>query len=263
MTIVRVIATTALVLCPTLSVWADDAPAPPPPMGVWMGKGQFGFLDSHGNSDAESVNGNVDMTRYDGAWKNELYLGGLYGKNAGIVSAERWETHLQSNYTISGDFFAFGGLRFEHDMFDGFQYQASATGGLGYKFLDTDSDKLIGQIGAGYRRLRPEEINMDADGQVTSRVLGDTAGEAIGTAGLDFSHAFTKTTILTNKLLVESGSSNTMLQDKIALNVKMSNKLALSVGYGFINNSNPPPTIKKLDTVATVNLVFALGPQKL
>ena len=79
---------------------------------------------------------------------------------------------------------------------------------------------------------------------------------------MDFSHAFTKTTILTNKLLVESGSTNTMLQDNIALNVKMSNKLALSVGYGFTNNGSPPP-IKKLDTVATVNLVFALGPQKL
>ena len=128
-------------------------------MGVWMGKGQFGFLDSHGNSDAESVNGNVGMTRYDGAWKNELYVGGLYGKNAGIVSAERWETRLQSNYTISGDFFAFGGLRFEHDMFDGFQYQASATGGLGYKFLDTDSDKLVGQIGAGYRETAPRRRN--------------------------------------------------------------------------------------------------------
>jgi putative salt-induced outer membrane protein YdiY len=62
MTIVRVIATTALALCPILCVWAD-APAPPPPQDVWLGKGQFGFLDSHGNSDAESVNGNVDMTR--------------------------------------------------------------------------------------------------------------------------------------------------------------------------------------------------------
>jgi putative salt-induced outer membrane protein len=264
MTIVRAIATSALALCPLLSVWADDAPPPPPPMGVWMGKGQFGFLDSHGNSDAESVNGNVDMTRYDGAWKNEVYAGALYGKNTGIVSAERWETRLQSNYTISGDLFAFGGLRYEHDLFDGFQYQASATGGLGYKFLDTDSDKLVGQIGAGYRRLRPEEINRDpVTNLVTSRVVGDATGEAIGTAGLDYSHAFTKTTLLTNKFLIESGSTNTMLQDNIALNVKMSNKLALSVGYGFTNNSNPPPTIKKLDTVATVNLVFALGPQTL
>jgi putative salt-induced outer membrane protein YdiY len=91
--------------------------------------------------------------------------------------------------------------------------------------------------------------------------LGDASGEAIGTAGLDFSHAFTKTTVLTDKFLAESGSTNTMLHDEIALTVKMSNKLALSVGYGFTNNSNPPPTIKKLDTVATVNLVFAIGPQ--
>jgi putative salt-induced outer membrane protein len=249
--------TTLLILAPALSVWADDAPAPPPPQGVWIGKGQFGFLDSHGNSDAESINGNVDMTRYDGAWKNEVYVGGLYGKSSGVVSAERWETRLQSNYTISGDLFAFGGFRFEHDMFDGFQYQGSVTGGLGYKFLNTDADKLSAQIGAGYRRLRPEDIYKDPDGLVYLRVVHDAMGEAIGTASVDYSHAFTKTTTLSNKFLVESGSDNTMLHDEIALTVKMSEKLALSVGYGITNNSTPPPTIKKLDTVATVNVVFS------
>ena len=253
----RLVATTLLVLAPTLSVWADDAPAPPPPTGVWIGKGQFGFLDSHGNSDAESINGNLDMIRYDGAWKNEVYVGGLYGKSSGITSAERWETRLQSNYTISGDLFAFGGFRYEHDLFDGFQYQASGTGGLGYKIIDTADTKLTGQIGAGYRRLRPEDIIKDPDGAVTDRILHDSSGEAIGTAGLDFSHAFTKTTTLTNKFLVESGSSNTLLHDEIALTVKMSTKLALSVGYAFTDNTNPPDTIKKLDTIATVNLVFA------
>jgi putative salt-induced outer membrane protein len=253
----RVTVTTLLVLFPALSVWADDAPAPPPPQGVWIGKGQFGFLDSHGNSDAESINGNVDMNRYDGAWKNEFYVGGLYGKSSGVVSAERWETRLQSNYTISGNLFSFGGFRFEHDMFDGFQYQGSVTGGLGYKFLNTDSDKLSGQIGAGYRRLRPEDIFRDPDGLVYLRVVHDAMGEAIGTASLDYSHAFTKTTTLSNKFLIESGSDNTMVHDDIALTVKMSDKLALSVGYGITNNSTPPPTIKKLDTVATVNLVFS------
>jgi putative salt-induced outer membrane protein len=253
----RVAVTSLLILSPASSVWADDAPAPPPPKGVWIGKGQFGFLDSHGNSDAESINGNVDMTRYDGAWKNELYVGGLYGKSSGVVSAERWETRLQSNYTISGNLFSFGGFRFEHDMFDGFQYQGSVTGGLGYKFLNTDSDKLSGQIGAGYRRLRPEDIFRDPDGLVYLRVVHDAMGEAIGTASLDYSHAFTKTTTLSNKFLIESGSDNTMVHDDIALAVKMSDKLALSVGYGITNNSTPPPTIKKLDTVATVNLVFS------
>ena len=73
------------------TVLADDAPPPPPPQDTWIGKGQFGFLDSKGNSDAESINGNLDLARYDGPWKNELYLAGLYGKSSGIVSAERFE----------------------------------------------------------------------------------------------------------------------------------------------------------------------------
>jgi putative salt-induced outer membrane protein len=253
----RVIATCAIVLAPAIGAWADDAPAPPPPQGVWIGKGQLGFLDSHGNSDAESINGNIDMTRFDGPWKNELYLGGLYGKNTGVVSAERWETRSQSNYAISADLFAFGGLRYEHDLFDGFQYQASATTGIGYKFIDTSDTKLTGQIGVGYRRLRPEEIVKDPDGVVTARELQDATGEAIGTAGLDFSHAFTKTTVLTDKFVTEAGSDNTMLHDEIAVTVKMTDKLALSVGYAVTDNTKPPPTIKKLDTVATVNLVFS------
>ena len=252
-----VAAITLLTLASTMKVRADDAPAPPPPQGVWIGKGQFGFLNSHGNSDAESVNGNIDLNRYDGPWKNELYLGGLYGKSVGVTSAQRWDAHTQSNYNFSDDLYAFGGLRYERDSFNGFQYQASVTGGVGYKFLDTDENKLTGQIGAGYRRLRPEDIYKDADGVVYARVLHDSTGEVIGTAGLDYSHAFNKSTVFTNKFLTEAGSENTMIHDELALTVKMTDKLALSVGYGITNNSNPPPTIQKLDTVATVNLVFA------
>jgi putative salt-induced outer membrane protein len=254
---IRVIATALFFLTHAVSVWADEAPAPPPPQGVWTGKGQLGFLNSRGNSDAESINANIDMLRYDGPWKNEFYLGGLYGKSSGIVSAERWEARGQSNYTVSGNLFAFGGLRYEHDLFDGFQYQASVTAGMGYKFIDTVDTKLSGQVGAGYRRLRPEDIIKNADGVVTQRILHDATGEAIGTAGVDFSHAFTKTTTLTNKFLIESGSANTLLHDDIALAVKMSNKLALSVGYGVTDNTHPPGTLRKVDTVTTVNLVFA------
>jgi putative salt-induced outer membrane protein len=244
-----------LALVPALSVWADEAP--PPPQDVWIGKGQLGFLSSHGNSDAESLNGNIDMLRYDGPWKNEFYVGGLYGKNSGIVSAERWETRGQSNYTLSGDLFVFGGLRYEHDLFDGFQYQASVTSGLGYKLLNSDDTKLTLQVGAGYRSLRPETIVKDPDGQVTSRTPLETMGNAIGTVGVDFSHAFTKTTVLTNKFLTEAGSDNTLLHDELALTVKMSDKLALSVGYTVSDNTKPPAPLKKVDTTESVNLVFA------
>ena len=253
----RVAALSLSLLCPALSLWADETPALPPPTGVWIGKGQFGFLSSRGNSVAESINGNVDMLRYDGAWKNELYVGGLYGRSGGIVSAQRGEARAQSDYTVSGNLFAFGGFRYERDLFDGFQYQASATTGMGYKFIDTNDTKLSAQVGVGYRRLRPEDIIKDPDGNVTARLLHDATGEVIGTAGVDFSHAFNKSTVLSNKFLMETGSSNTLLHDELALTVKMSQKLALSAGYGITDNTDPPPSLKKLDTLTTINLVFA------
>jgi putative salt-induced outer membrane protein len=255
MTRYRFTAAAVLSLIPGIAAWADDAP--PPPQGVFIGKGQFGFLDSRGNSVAESINANLDVLRYDGAWKNELYLGGLYGKSSGLLSAERWELREQTDYNFTPDWFAFGGLRFSHDLFDGFVYQASVTTGAGYKVINSDDTKLTVQAGVGYRRLRPESVVKDPDGVVESRTPLDAKGDAIGTVGVDFSHAFTKTTTLTNKFLVEAGSSDTLFHDDIALTVKMSTKLALSVGYGFIDNTKPTPPAKKIDTVTSVNLVYA------
>ncbi|MGC1388474.1 MAG: DUF481 domain-containing protein [Steroidobacteraceae bacterium] len=249
---------TALIAMSGVSdLWADDAPPPPPPNGVWIGKGQFGFLDSQGNSVAQSVNGNMDLSRYDGAWKNEIIVSGLYGKSTGIVSAERWEVREQTNYSFTDDWFAFGGLRYEHDLFDGFQYQASVATGVGYKIINTDKATLTAQIGPGYRWLRPETITQNAAGEVISRVPLEAASEVIATAGVDFSYKFNSITTLTNKFLAEAGSDNTLLQDQLGLAVKMSTKLALTIGYGLTNNSKPPAPLKKLDTVETINLQYS------
>lgn len=250
-------ATTLAALLPVAMTLADTDPPAPPPQHEWIGKGQFGFLNSKGNANSESINGNIDMSRYDDAWKNDFYLSDLYGQSAGIVSAERLEAREQTNYTMSSRTFAFGGLRYEHDLFDGFQYQESVTGGPGYKFLDTDDDKLTAQAGPGYRRLRPETITRDGSGAVSSRVPLAASGEAIATASVDYTHKFTDTTTLTNKLLAEYGSTDTLTHDEIALAVKMSNKLALSVGYAITDNSNPPTPLKKVDTLTTVNVVFS------
>jgi putative salt-induced outer membrane protein len=247
-----------LIACAAVThVLADEAPAPPPPQDTWIGKGQFGFLDSKGNSDSESINGNLDLSRFDGPWKNELYLAGLYGKSSGIVSAERYEGREQANYNFSKDFFAFGGLRYEHDEFDGFVYQASVTSGVGYNVINTNDTQLVMQVGAGYRRMRPESIHKNGDGVVDYRQPLEQQSEAIGTATVSFTHKFNANTILTNTFLTEAGAQNTMLQDNIQLAVKMTTKLALTVGYGVTDNMNPPPPLKKVDTVSTVNLQYS------
>jgi putative salt-induced outer membrane protein YdiY len=74
---------------------------------------------------------------------------------------------------------------------------------------------------------------------------------------VNYSQALTGTTTLTDKLLVESGSSDTLITNALALAVKVSTKLALSVGYTTIDNTKPPAGLKRIDTLETVNLVYA------
>ena len=244
-------------ICGMAPVVAMSEDAPPPPQGMWTGKGQAGYVSSKGNSEAKSANAALDMALFEDQWKHSFHLGGLYGQSAGVVSAERWDTAWQSNYDLTKDLYTFGGLRYQHDLFSGFQYQASATAGLGYKLINTDATKLDLQAGLGYRKLRPEELTKNTAGAVVTRNLKPAESGAIGTVGVNYSQALSSTTTVSDKLLIESGSSDTLITNALALSVKVSTKLALSVGYSIQNNTKPPAGLKKLDTLETVNLVYA------
>ena len=241
-------------LAPVVAM-SDDAPLPPP-QDVWTGKGQAGYTSSSGNSQAKAANAALDAAYLDGPWKHAAHVDGLYGQSAGIVSAERWDLGWQSNYDLTAVLYTFGGLRYQHDMFSGFQYQESLTAGMGYKIFHTETTTLDVQVGAGYRRLRPEDL-IKIGGAVVQRIPLATESGAVGTLGVNYSQALSSTTTLSDKLLVESGSSDTLFTNTLALAVKISTKLALSVGYTTQDNTKPPAGLKKLDTLETVNLVYA------
>jgi putative salt-induced outer membrane protein len=107
--------------------------------------------------------------------------------------------------------------------------------------------------------LRPELLTMDATGAVIARTPGESSGNAIGTAGFDYAHLFNASTKITDKMLVESGAGNTSLENDVALVVSMSKKLALSAGFTFQDNTEPPPGLKKTNTLTTLNLVYAFN----
>jgi putative salt-induced outer membrane protein len=250
--------TLTLAVAAPLTAWCDDAPPPPPPpQHVWTGKGQAGFVASQGNSEGKSANVALDMTYQADPWKHLFHLAGLYGDSAGIVSAERWDTLWQSNYDLTKNLFTFVQLHYTRDMFSGFQYQAAVSAGLGYKIFDTDALHLSLQAGAGYGELRPETLIKDDTGAVVTRNLLPKEDSAIGTFGLNYAQNLTKTTTLTDKLQVEYGSINTLATNALALAVKISNKLAMSVGYMIQYNTSPPAGLKKQDTNETINLVYS------
>lgn len=227
---------------------ADDA--------GWTGKGEAGLLIARGNADSTSANAKLALAREIGVWKHSAYLGFLYGKSGEFATAQHLDAKWETDRKISDRMFWFGALRGEQDKFSGFAYQATLSTGIGYKFIDTDATKLAGTFGIGYRRLRPELLTKDADGHVIARQKLDAEGDGIATAGLDFSHALTSNTKVLDKLMIETGSKNTLTTNDIALQVAMSDVLALSVGYGIRHNSSPPAGSKKTDQLTTLNLVY-------
>jgi len=228
----------------------------PAAQAQWTGKAELGIMSSSGNTESKSANAKLDLAHESANWKNAVYAAALYGENADFTTAERYEARYQLDRKINDRLSWFVGLRGEQDSFSGFAYQATASAGMSYKFIDNADTKLDASLGAGYRMLQTEALIKTPAGEVIDRIAGPDEDDVVGTLSSNYEHSFTKSTKITNKLLVESGSLNTSVQDDISLAVSMTDVLALAVGFGVRYNTDPPPLAEDTDTLFTVNLVY-------
>ncbi|MBV6425233.1 MAG: hypothetical protein NAOJABEB_03048 [Steroidobacteraceae bacterium] len=221
-----------------------------PAAAEWTGKAEAGVVFARGNTETTTANGKLDLSNDLDKWKHSAYLAALYAESEDSVtdeletSAERYEARWQSDYKFTPRAYWFGGLRYERDLFSGFDYQASATTGVGYRFIDTERTKFYGQAGVGYRQMQ------DA-------LSGEKDDEVIWRGDLGYERVLTSNTKLTDKLIVEAGSTNTFVGNDLALEVKMSERFGLSLGYAVRYNSDPPPGLESADTLMTVNLTYS------
>jgi putative salt-induced outer membrane protein len=246
----------SLVKSPLFATVAFAFAVAPEAHAQWTGKAELGFLSASGNTESTSANTKFDLTHEGAKWRNNVYLGAQYGENAEFATAERYEARYQADLKITDRFSWFGGVRGEQDRFSGSAYQATVSTGASYKFIDSPTTKLTASLGAGLRRSKSETLIKTDAGEVIDRIEGEVDDEPVATFSSNYEHAFTDTTKITNKLLAESGSDNTAIQNDIALQVSMTDALALAVGYGIRYNSDPPPLSESTDTLITVNLVY-------
>lgn len=209
----------------------------------WGGEGQLGFVLARGNSDADTVNAKLDMSKETASWKNAFGIAALRSSSDGERNAERYAASWQTDYRFSPRSYWYGSARYEDDRFSGFDYQASLVSGLGHRFVDEEDFKLFGQAGLGFRRLESSLTDFTEDNLIVS-------GE------LRYEQKLTDTTSLKNKLIVEAGEANTFLSNELAVQVKINTRLSLAAGLGVRHNTDPPQGRDKTDTLTTLNLVY-------
>ncbi|KAF1691999.1 DUF481 domain-containing protein [Pseudoxanthomonas koreensis] len=238
-----------------LSALAQDAPAP----AGWTGSGELGLALARGNSRSENLNAKLAFGYEDDDWTHALSASGLRAKGEttgdfdgdGVeetrysTSANRYDLGASSAWRIDPRRHLSATLRYENDDFSAFEYQATAAIGYGYRFVDNERTRLLGEIGPGYRRAR------DA-------ATGATESNAIIRGQLDLRHRLTANTELVDTLLVESGKDNTFLQNDLGVAVAMNERFALKAGLQTRHNTDVDETagVKKTDTLTTVNLVY-------
>lgn len=227
-----------------------------PAQADWSGKGEAGLVIASGNTDTQTANAKVQLTNETDTWKNMAGAAALYASDEDGKTANRYEVLGQSDWKFTTRNFLFGAGRYEQDEFSGFRYQATASYGIGRRFLDNPNTKMVGTLGAGYKFFETRDSFDEETGVLIAE--GESDNEVVFRGTLDLEHTFTATTSLINKFIVESGANNTYAQNDLSLQVKMTDVLALAVGYSVRHNTEPPAEFKKTDTLTTINLVYEI-----
>jgi putative salt-induced outer membrane protein YdiY len=250
---------------------ADD-PAPIGPGDpTWAMRSLLGYSKTSGNTDNTAGNFLFHVAHVIDNWKLLFGVEGLYGSTHGETTAQAWDVHGQVNYNFTPKFYWYIGASHADDRFSGFAYQDAVKSGAGYQFFNSDATKLSVQAGVGYLWLRKEYLVKDDLGGVSERldydpntgIPFDAEHNVAFDGAINFVHSFNEHTKLLAGVTVLSSTDNTLTNANIALQVKMTNRLALAAGYQLTDNSKPPPGSGRRDTLTTLNLVYELKNDKL
>ncbi|WP_284124952.1 DUF481 domain-containing protein [Parerythrobacter aestuarii] len=208
----------------------------------WSGEGQIGAFRATGNSSNTGISAGLKLARKGIDWRHKLRALVDYQRSNGVTTREQYLAAYEVNYDISGDLYAYALAQYERDRFQGYSARYSASGGLGYRVLDTDTTSLEVKAGPAWRR--------------TERVIGSTQSSLAGLAAADFDWQVAETIALTQDASVFLEGDNTSLIATTGLEAGLSGALKARVSYTVEHDTDPPPGAVKTDTLTRFTLVY-------
>ena len=223
---------------------AEEQTSESEPKSNWKATAELGFVKASGNTDTQTLNAKLKAsTAYD-SWKHGVSFETLSSSSNDVRSAEKYVAQGKSDYLIDDRTYAFGLLSWEKDNFDGYDYQATAAVGLGYKVIQESDMELSFELAPGYRVSEFESGNNEEDGIIR--------------AAENFSWDISKTATFDQFLNTEAGESNTITRFGVSLTSQIADALSMKVGYNLKHSSDVAVDKDKTDTETSVTLVYKL-----
>lgn len=210
----------------------------------WKGSSELGILMQRGNSESDTMNGKLNITRDSQPWRSSFRLEGSNTSSADKRTAEKYLAETKTDYKLSERSYVFNQIQYEDDRFSGYDYQASITFGYGNQVIKSEGMNLFLEIGPGYRVSELESS-------------GDKVEEAVARFGERFDMALSKTAKLEQSLVVLSGDELTTTEFKISVTSNLTKSFALKVAYGLKYSDTVPSDKKHADEQTSVSLVYS------
>lgn len=216
----------------------------------WKGSGEIGFLQTTGNSETESLKVKSGFSYEQGHVLGELKLGAIYsseetevdGVKEDKTSAEKYSAAAKGGYKFTDVDYVFAIADYVDDRFSGYDYRTNYGVGYGRKIINTETVKLVAEIGPGYRYDKQDD--------------GSLENEAVARGYLMCSYNFSETAALQQELTILAGSDNTNTKSVTALKAQIVGALSMKASYTLDHNSQVPEDKNKTDRETALTLVY-------
>ncbi|WP_226700562.1 YdiY family protein [Qipengyuania gaetbuli] len=219
---------------------------------LWKGEGELGGFQSSGNTDSVGIAASLKLKREGIDWSHRLQARVDYQRQNGTTSREQYLFSYEPRWQFNDRMFVYALAQFESDKIQGFSGRYAASGGVGYKLVDSGDVSLSIKAGPAYR------VTEYTDGRTESRIAA--------LAGLDFDwKIFERLTFSQDaNALAETGGeaqlivdgSNTSLTFVSGLDFKVTNRLRSRLSYQLDYDSNPPVGKVSTDTLTRATLIY-------
>lgn len=220
----------------TAHSWAQEHGSP------WEVDAELGYVQTNGNTKNKTLNGKLTGKHEVEKWRHKLQLEAMNTADRNSTTGEKYLLSGKTDYKFTDKAYAFAMATYEDDRFSGFEYQATATLGAGYRVLDQNKMTLDLEGGPGYRNANPK--------------AGDTINEALLRLAADYKWKITDHSKFSEELSAEIGEETDTYKSVTALSSQIEGNLAMKLSYTVKHQTEVPAGSKKTDTETAVTLVY-------
>ena len=232
----------ALTLWPLFACTAAAQDASGSDRGV-SGKAALGYLSTSGNTESTNTNAALAILYQLSDWGHDFEVSAVSASSSDETTAEAYLLDYEARRSYGEHHYLFTALDWKRDRFSGYPEQTSETVGYGRRLIDRAGHVLDGGLGIGARQ---------------SELLdGTEEGDGIVRGSMDYVWAMTDTAEFEQQVIVESGSTNTMLESRSALRARIIGDISLVLSFRIKQNSAVPPGAASADRFSSISLEYA------